>query len=243
VLADFAGILQFRAPGELGGVYFSVRSTLTTPQPPSANSFLSFAPLALPLALASQVNMVLALTACFVSTYIYYEGVEEEPAIKEKTAWAVVGGLVGAWLLSFGAFLALIDPAYIKSFFSRKTGSDWSKSYFLDNDEDRIKMFIHGQNRLLWKDIRGDVKAYTLANWERWEADEPEWFNDNFKGSVDDDMVPDERLSGMGGVGRMRTGMTSGRATGGNLGGILDSPPPPVRGHPGRVVPEPADVT
>jgi hypothetical protein len=49
---------------------------------------------------------------------------------------------------------------YMRTFFSLRTGHAHIKGYFLDHDEDRIKMFLHGINRRLWSSIRDDVKLY-----------------------------------------------------------------------------------
>jgi hypothetical protein len=48
------------------------------------------------------------------------------------------------------------------------------------------------------------VKAWTLLNWERWEDEEPAWFNDNFKASIDDDMIPPGCLRRMNGGSQRR---------------------------------------
>ena len=38
------------------------------------------------------------------------------------------------------------------------------------------------------------MKAFTLANWEKWESEKPEWFDDNFKANVPDDFIPKTAL-------------------------------------------------
>ena len=93
------------------------------------------------------------------------------------------------------------------SFFSTTTGHAWVKSFFLNHDEDRVKMFVHSQNRAQWRSIREDVKAYTLENWARWEDEEPDWFNDSFKNQVDSDMIPPGILGGHGGHTRRRSSL------------------------------------
>ena len=46
---------------------------------------------------------------------------------------------------------------------------------------------------------REDVKAWTLENWERWEEEKLEFFNDAWKASVDDDMIPPASLRKLNG--------------------------------------------
>jgi hypothetical protein len=98
--------------------------------------------------------------------------------------------------------------SHVGTFFSLQTGHAWVKSFFLDYEEDRIKMFVHGQNRKQWVSIREDVKQYTLENWERWEEEKPAFFNDAFKAQVDDDMIPPASLRKLhGGSQRRRSSL------------------------------------
>jgi hypothetical protein len=48
------------------------------------------------------------------------------------------------------------------------------------------------------------VKSWTVENWERWEEEEPEWFNDAWKAGVDDDMILPESLRRLNGGGNER---------------------------------------
>jgi hypothetical protein len=57
-----------------------------------------------------------------------------------------------------------------------------------NNDEMRAK--IMSRNKKTWLSIRGDVKAWTLENWEHWEDEEPEWFNSAWNASVGQDRNP-----------------------------------------------------
>ena len=74
-------------------------------------------------------------------------------------------------------------------------------------------MFVHSQNRKQWLSIRDDVAQYTMDNWERWMEEKPEWFNDNFKAFVDEDMIPAESLR------RIKMGNSSRRRS--SLAGLL----------------------
>jgi hypothetical protein len=51
------------------------------------------------------------------------------------------------------------------------------------------------------------VKAWTLENWDRWEEEKPAWFNDAWKMSVDDDMIPPASLRKMNGSERRRSSL------------------------------------
>jgi hypothetical protein len=55
--------------------------------------------------------------------------------------------------------------------------------------------------------IREEVRTWTLENWESWEEEMPDWFTEGWRTRVSDDMIPDEslrRMRGMGG-GRRRS--------------------------------------
>jgi hypothetical protein len=85
-------------------------------------------------------------------------------------------------------------PAYIATFFSTQTGVGWVQASFVNGDSDEQKTRVLRKNRRMWWSIRGDVREWTLENWERWEEEQPEWFNDNFRASIDDDMIPPASL-------------------------------------------------
>ncbi|GMI42982.1 hypothetical protein TeGR_g4188 [Tetraparma gracilis] len=161
VLVDFTGVIQFRAAGEMGGAWFTFSTVVT-------------------------------LAVSFISTHFYYASLEEneEGVMMEGDAWMMVGGLSAGWICFFTAFLLIMKSGFRGTFFSLQTGHAWVKSFFVDYEEDRIKMFVHGQNQKQWASIRDDVKEYTLDNWERWEEEKPPWFNGAFKASVDEDMIP-----------------------------------------------------
>ena len=152
----------------------------------------------------------MALAASFVATRVYYASLEEggEAVMEHSTAWTIVSALSGGWGICFLAFLHLMNPGYKGTFFSLQTGHAWVKSGFAGGATDIQKSYIHGYNRKLWMSIRGDVKAWTLENWERWEEERPEWFNNEFKGKLDDDMIPVESLRRMNeGGGRRRSSL------------------------------------
>jgi hypothetical protein len=148
----------------------------------------------------------MALAASFVSTRVYYASLEApgDAVLDESNAWLIVGSLSGAWICFSSIFLLRMKRKYVSTFFSLQTGHAWVKCFFVDYEEDRIKMFVHGQNRKQWASIRDDVKQYTMENWERWEEEKPEWFNDAFKAGIDDDMIPPESLRKLNGGSQRR---------------------------------------
>ena len=150
------------------------------------------------------------MVSSFVATHIYYAslGEDEKAVMDESVAWTIVGGLSGLGISFFACFLLLMKPAYRSTFISTQTGHDWVKEKFIHGDTDESKAWTLGCNKKQWLSIRPDVKAWTLENWERWEEERPEWFNNEFKGKLDDDMIPVESLRRMNeGGGRRRSSL------------------------------------
>jgi hypothetical protein len=146
----------------------------------------------------------MALTASFVSTHVYYTSNPAEPVMEERYAWTIVGSLSASWLCGFAAFLLLMKPLYLGSFFALQSGHAWVKEKFIKGNTDELKAWTLGCNKEQWMSIRDDAKAWTLENWERWEEEQPEWFSDNFKALLDDDMIPAESLMIMNGGSKRR---------------------------------------
>jgi hypothetical protein len=174
-ITDFTGVIQFRGPGEMGGAGWVCSQSM-------------------------------ALVASIVATHIYLRYSDGDAAVTASTAWVIVGGLCGGWILSFIMFLMLMRKRhYWGTFISTQTGHAWAKSRFQEeSNAESFRMHIHRFNKKLWTSIRGDVKAYTVENWERWEEETPEWFDDNFRSFVDDDMIPADVLVRMQGGGSRR---------------------------------------
>jgi hypothetical protein len=185
---DFTGVVQFRGSGELGGETARRKKRCRSP-------FLlgTFAGCYWSLSMASAVLFP------FAAVPIYFKNVDA-PAFREGTAWAVAVGMSGAWIFFFTIFLVLMKPKIRATFTSTQTGHAWVKGRFIDEkNNDECRMFIHFMNRKQWASIRDDVKAWTMENWERWEEEKPDWFNDAFKASVDDDMIPPASLRKLNG--------------------------------------------
>ena len=160
-ITDFTGVIQFRGDPELGGLYWTV-------------------------------NMVLALLASFGSVFVYYaEGREGTFEIEERVAWALVGSLSGAWLAVFGVFLMLMKKGYRRTFFTTRTGKQWTMDFFLKGTDDSVKKGTVAHNKKQWLAIREDVKEWVQANWWRWKEEKPEWFSLVWQSKVPKEWIED----------------------------------------------------
>ena len=69
---------------------------------------------------------------------------------------------------------------------------------------DRSKMEIHVKRHRLWKHLRPEVKEWTLANWARFEREQPDGFDAAVISQVEDDMIPPDSLEGLARAGGLR---------------------------------------
>ena len=153
----------------------------------------------------------MSLVASLIATKVYFASTASvDVVIDESVAWTIVVSLCFAWMCVFGAFLLLMKREFVMTFFSTQTAVGWVHASFVNGDSDEQKTRVLRKNRRMWLSIRDDVKAWTLENWERWEEEKPEWFNDAFKASVDDGMIPADALVQMkmqGGGSRRRSSL------------------------------------
>jgi hypothetical protein len=118
----------------------------------------------------------------------YFEGPGKLPS---DLVFAVLGVLVGVWAVSFAGFLLTIKREYVGTFLSLETGCAYAVRFFNEadgDDERRIKIFNFAE--ALWSEIRGDVKDWTLDNYERWKAEKPPWFTVGLIKRLPDDFMP-----------------------------------------------------
>ena len=161
-ITDFTGVIHFRSPQELGGLYWTA-------------------------------NMFLAQLASFASVWLYFEN--GEVAVTERETWTLVGCMGGGWLLTFALFLVLMKKEFRRTFFSTKSGKQQIMDRFKSKD-DEIKASVLKKNKKMWRPIREDVKEWVLANWWRWEAEKPDWYQESWIAKVPPDMIPSEAKQG-----------------------------------------------
>jgi hypothetical protein len=158
-IVDYTGVVQMRAAGELGGIYWTGNMLLAV------------------------------LSPIAVVTFYYANAEPLHHVLEEKTAWLMVRSLCGAWLVFFLLFLKLMKKEYRTTFLSLETGNDWAMSFFLKGDTDvkRVKPLRLNKNK--WKKIRPDVRDFVVENWERWEEEKPDWFTEVWKSRIPDDWL------------------------------------------------------
>jgi len=147
VVVDFTGSIQYRIATELGGAYWTF-------------------------------SMFMALAASTASVAVYADGHKDnefQAEIDPEVAYAVVGVLIGAWLVVFIVFLFLTKKKYRRTFFSLRTGNQFIQDNFLKGGGDEARAGLVNYNKYKWLAVRQDVKQYIDGNWTKWEQEKPSW--------------------------------------------------------------------
>ena len=139
-------------------------------------------------------NTIASHAGCWVAAALYIAHFDGDVKIDDRTIYAFIGGLQTLWVLTVILFFSKIKRRFWSTFYSTASGRADAQAYFLDSEDEHVKMRIFENNEDLWSDIRDQVKAYSLNNWVRWEAEKPEWFNEAFKAGVPDYCIPKEAL-------------------------------------------------
>ena len=110
-----------------------------------------------------------------------------------------------------------MNSSHRHTFYSTQASKAWVCSLFTKEGAiDASKMMIHTRRRRLWTHLKPDVKEWTLANWARFEREQPDWLNPGVISQVDDDMIPPGSLEGLrrAGGGKRRKSSVSERVLG-----------------------------
>ena len=134
-----------------------------------------------------------------------------ENKLDETLTIGITATLLTLWASIFGFLIFyVVVPKHRKSFWSFQTGWQKSQAYFLANDgNDEVKLAIMECNRSHWRGIEQEVRAWTLANWGKWEAEQPDWFTAELQTAIPDDFIPAAAVVALGGAARLRRGSAS----------------------------------
>jgi len=169
-IADFTGLIQFRGPQEMGGLYWTV------------NMFLAL--------LASFVSVFVYYADTGEAVELITTGQNSTAfEIEERVAWTLVGSLSGAWVVVFGVFLLLMKKEYRQTFYSTMTGKQQIMDKFKSED-DAMKATVLKKNKKIWRPIRGEVKEWVQAGYWRWVEEKPLWFTEAWISKVPEDFIP-----------------------------------------------------
>lgn len=160
-ICDFTGVIQLRAPAELGGIYWS-----------------------------ANMVMAIAASLASIALY-FDRVEDKDAVAPRRTVYACILILCGTWFISFSTILKTMKKEYVSTFFSFDTGNDWAQSFFIHGASDEAKSKTLGLNPVKWKSLRAEAKAWTLENFWRWIEEKPDWFTDNWIAKLPSDFIPE----------------------------------------------------
>ncbi len=186
ILVDMTGWLAGFIPQEMGGCYCSF-------------------------------NMLLSHSSCWIvaAVFLAHRPVDDK-LIDASSIFIFIGGLQALWLVAVVLFLSKIKRRYLRVFYSTESMAQYTRKLFVNNTDASSKMVILRIHADHWMGIRGDVKAYSLENWKRWEEEKPSWFDTHFQMKVPDDFIPKESLEDLNR--RSKGGKRRRSSVGGSLG-------------------------
>ena len=86
-------------------------------------------------------------------------------------------GSFSVWVALNVVFLMTINQKYIQTFFTRKTGPQYTSELFIRSTADSAKFNIAFKNRLSYTtDVHPEIKEWIANNIHRWRASKPSWF-------------------------------------------------------------------
>ncbi|GMI51818.1 hypothetical protein TeGR_g9198 [Tetraparma gracilis] len=142
-------------------------------------------------ALYYMFSLITNQSSVIVAAYMYNTYAEDEEKIDSGVVWAVAGGVVGLWAVLYAVLFGFVMvPKHRKTFWDGKAGWRNTQGYFLDSQDDQIRVKIFDNNRMQWAELDGEIGAWLEDKWDEWNADEPEWFNDAIRESIPDDLLP-----------------------------------------------------
>jgi hypothetical protein len=162
IVADFTGIVQFRASPDLGGIYFTV------------NSVMSF------------VFCFAAIKIFFASD------AGKAGILNEDFATKVFFALFGFFALNAALGVSIMKKDFRRTFLSLETGCEWAQKFFLEGKENHVKSKTARLNEKKWEPIKATVKEWVHENWWTWKEENPDWFTDAWIAKIPDDFIPAE---------------------------------------------------
>jgi hypothetical protein len=161
-ISDYTGVIQFRANGELGGLYWTI----------------------------NIANAVLFTFAAMEAYYSVTPA--DSLALPKGTARLSLVGLSVAWAATFSLIMTLMKREYRRTFFSTQSGNSWAQSFFLNGETDAARSKTLKLNKKKWKAIEPQVKAWVQEGWWKWKEDKPDWFTDAWIAKIPDNMIPND---------------------------------------------------
>jgi hypothetical protein len=135
-------------------------------------------------------GLLLTMGSLPVSIYVASPYVDEEAT---NIASSIVNYVTPLTTLCFVVFFFNIEKKYWHTFWSTQRSKDIYMTYFLEGENDAMKIKVFESSRHQWVSIEGNIKKWVEMNWAKWEDEQPEWFTDVIKATVPVDFIPADR--------------------------------------------------
>ena len=182
ILVDFACVVHFRHPNELGGFYWSLNLLLTQ-------------------------TSCLAAAKFFQDNHAeVYEGGWTGSSIDR--IWYVAGATFFIWVFSLVGLLNGIDRKYLYTFFDFTTAKEYAVKQFENTTRDDRKMQIFTNHESYYSSIRGEVKAWIGEHYVIFEREKPSWWTELCIATIPDEFIAEtimKQLDATGGGKRRRS--------------------------------------
>jgi hypothetical protein len=152
-------------------------------------------------------SFVLTMGSLPVATVLTENKLTEQAT---SLAWTVVKVFIPFAVGCFAVFFKSIKKEYRHTFVSAKTASEFTMDIFRNSKNDENKSYIFGISKNHWVSIEDDVRKWVESNWERWEEEQPEWFDERRRSQFPVDWIPT--------TGPAKTNETRGRERNGAAG-------------------------
>lgn len=173
---------------------------------------LVFAPFPIfrnPAFLTSRVysgSLLYVLLANFMQVGIAFRrGYDEGSVDEERTAWGVLSALTAVCVVSGGAAYRYVPPSLKKTFYEHLTLKEHVASFWWNEGVELVEFTKKGVYNNL-EAVRAYIptvfpecyipkercKAFYVENWARWEQEQPDWFDEDFKATVPRAFRPDK---------------------------------------------------
>jgi len=167
IVSDFTGMVYFRHPYELGGIYWFL------------SNVYSFGALFLSLSLLRGDEVA---KKSLSENFLFSDGWELTIALS----------LTAMWVSLFALMLLLCQKGYSKTFFSFKSARKYTKEIF-DTGGDESKLSVLHNHPSYYSHFFDEMKNYLDKNWERLFIDRPHYFNEYLINQIPDNLIPGGR--------------------------------------------------
>ena len=164
-----------------------------------------FPHLRIPTLLTSRVysvGLLYMLTINFVQVGIAYRHFGGSDTVDETTAWAILFATTVVCVMAGAAAYWYVPTSHKRTFYEHRTFKRHVETFWWNearHDVDRKGRELDTQEGIraaipLWCSShylpKEKCKAFYEANWRRWEVEQPEWFDEEFKGLVPRELLP-----------------------------------------------------